>query len=595
MSKRWTRAGVRLASFAIVLLTAPELASPAWAQTTTAQPGSAPNLDGLHVFVGKIYSVTGTNVPRSVIRTRWIDPGREYEVVTEGEFQSTTVERWTVSPDGSLSGTTNGTSRNLRGQLDTAGLPVIVAEISGKDWQARLQPSAGNFVLVVSENVSREGRPARWRERSRLDTRVIDEAEAQRLSRQWAEARQERWAPMASLVGKVWYCVGHEPNQWLSRTRVSHGSGYLDRSPPVMRLTHGEWLVPDQTMVIRTRMSDGRGWTDTVTLLPDGRFEMRSDGVSRFQTIIGSYVPVNGPVEFAERLTGIFHDTMKGSIRFPLGTYNTRSTRRNDLVFYTSEDGSRPYYSLEGDGYGGVACIMEQYDAQKAGEWESDLALYRQNWQRREANQLAANAEIARHQAETAQMLGNMRAELIGTVASGGGGGPVASFPQTTAAGGSGSMGSSFLGELQSMAGQAQAEADDSRRRLDRTLDRINGQGGSAGSSSDAVLSDAPAASRQATLGPSAGASEARQTFYMYCWAKLGTRATHISQIGSRDLGANEASLEWRPAMEREFRQQIREAIDSAECHYALSPDVGASQRATLARDNPATIQWRPH
>jgi len=85
-----------------------------------------------------------------------------------------------------------------------------------------------------------------------------------------------------------------------------------------------------------------------------------------------------------------------------------------------------------------------------------------------------------------------------------------------------------------------------------------------------------------------------RRTLYMYCWAKLGPRATHISPIGSRSVGTDEQEG-WRSQMVQEFRQQIGTGIDYAACHYGLDTDVGSNSRPSIMRDNPTITQWRPH
>lgn len=211
---------------------------------------------------------------------------------------------------------------------------------------------------------------------------------------------RSRWAPLAALEGKTWYCLGHEPSQWMMRRRISYGEGHLDRSPPVMRLTRADWIEPYQSIRLTTKMSDGRGWTDMISTRSDGRFTMQSEGVSNFATLIGDARVADG------------------AVFFKFGKYKDGYNRpvHNEIWFSLAQ--GRSSISLElvdplGYESGSPACLLQPYDAAREDAWAKELEDYRRAWEIRERGQLAANREVARSAAESRQMLANMRAELL--------------------------------------------------------------------------------------------------------------------------------------------------------------------------------------
>jgi len=263
-----------------------------------------------------------------------------------------------------------------------------------------------------------------------------------------AEVAQSKakWGALAVIVGKSWYCVGSNPEQWIARKRIESGYGFsYNRSPPVIRLTTAEWLVPYKSMKVTTLLGDARRWVDTIDLQRDGSFLMVTEGVRAFARVRG----------YSDGWT----------VTFPLGKYDTN---QNMLTF--GGYASSPEYLLSSGTFGDDArCFMEIIDTPESAErFKKEFLDARKAFDEKSSQIPSIQADMANDRARGEQMRANMQASLIGAIAGGGGNGPVAYFPNTSSI--SGVSGSSFYEQLTAMADQAHREAKQSKQQLDRTI-----------------------------------------------------------------------------------------------------------------------------
>jgi hypothetical protein len=369
-------------------------AEPTPAPATTA-PGAPVSLAGLESYVGKTYLDVPKTGEQALIRTRWIEPGKVYEWTREGRFSPTSTIRWTVSPDGSLAGEAASGTRPT-GSLDAAGLPATIAERDGKEWLSSMLSTPGGLFVISSENRAKKGKPAKWKERSRYQRRVIDDVEANLVSRQWAEARRNRWGALAMLAGKDWYCTQYEPTHWTTRTIRFHTQfgRSTNRSLPTMRLTSARWIEPYSVLEIGNTLGSGQKWTDRISLASDGNFDMVSEGVSTWNRMRG--VP-----------------DAQGNIAFNMGTLTFMGSSSPINIEFTSYANSpTPITQMTGT-YAGPACVLEPYDNAKLAEWQQRLDGERRSVAESMQWDNEYWQDAARSYAEGQQMLANMRGDLF--------------------------------------------------------------------------------------------------------------------------------------------------------------------------------------
>lgn len=316
-----------------------------------------------------------------------------------------------------------------------------------------------------------------------------------------AEAHKGKWGALAQLAGKNWYCVSSNSAQWLARKRIESGYGFsYNRSPPVIRLTTAAWLEPYSLLKITTSLGDGRGWVDTIRLEPNGSFLMETEGVQAFARLRG-------------RSDG-------WTVTFPLGKYGTN---QNKLTF--GGDMFTPVYELASGTFGDDArCFMQTIDSPESAErFKQTFLRALKDFNEKSSRIPSIQADMDADNARNQQMRANMQASLIGTIASGGGGGPVAYFPNTSFI--SGTTGSSFYEQLTAMADQAQGQAERSRRQLEKTIANAGaqnaGQNGSSanGSHNRGVSpngSGARSTSETAMTGSSAELGSTRKSVPVY-------------------------------------------------------------------------------
>lgn len=360
-------------------------------------PGAAPNFNGLESYVGKTYLDVTRTGQKSLIRTRWIEPGKVYEWSREGEFGPAATIRWTVAADGSLTGETAG-GASVAGQLDAAGLPATISESGGKEWLSSLVSTPAGLDVVSSENRAKKGKPAKWKQRSRHPRQVIADAEAELLSRQWAEARKDRWGALAVIAGKDWFCTQYEPTHWTTRTIRFHTQfgRSTNRSLPTMRLTSARWIEPYSVLEVSNTLGSGQKWTDRIELAADGNFDMVTDGISNWSRMRG--VPDG-----------------QGSISFNMGSITFMgSTSPVEIVFSASRHTNPPQPVTQMTGtYAGPACVLEPYDNAKLAEWQQRLDSERQSVAESMRWDNEYWQDAAQHHAEGQQMLANMRGDLF--------------------------------------------------------------------------------------------------------------------------------------------------------------------------------------
>lgn len=527
-------------------------------QPTSGGEQTAVQRGGLNALIGQTFLEVTPGGPSQLVSYSWIAPDQEYAIKSEKQFGPPHISRVKIAADGSLAIALEVTGVSSAGQLDARGLPSSVNESGGKQWQTRLEPTATGFTVIGSENVAKPGKAAKWKERRRSDRRPISELQARALSSKWAEERKARWAPLASLVGKTWYCAGLEPTQWIKRKRVSYGQGMLDRSPPTMRLTRAEWTKPYESIVINTVLGDGRKWTDTVTLLPDGRFHMKSDGVEQFGQLFGTY------------------NLESKAIEFPLGRYNAGMgiVLNNQLLFW---DKITVLHDGFADGSGEeTMCRMEEFDEARLPEWEKHLASYREVFQISIEGQAAVIAEAARDEARAKQSAAMWRGELMRELFVG--------IPQAVA-------------EVQ----QQNNELD----RLRRAAQEANGSGDIRSAAS--LMAGRPAQGGNlagqptGAIGSGTRATDAQgQSATRYVWCVSGnTSSAYSSQIASvGDFFSRGVQLENSQAFTAYLASQNYGAFSGSECYVKETQDQIESWRSeylgNAAFGKVVNVPWSP-
>jgi hypothetical protein len=253
-------------------------------------------------------------------------------------------------------------------------------------------------------------------------------------------------------------------------------------------------------MEVVTKLGDGHGWTDTITLQPDGTFAMTTTGVAQYANLRGQKLPW-------------------GSVVFPIANYNYQNgTASNEIEFDASYPGGLPapvtMLVVKTDGYGNpTRCTMEPYDESKLQQWTADLKAEQQRSREHLSNLQQARQDFAADAEEGQRMVANMRSELVGTIMSGGGSGPVAYYPPSAPGPYGGGQGGNFLQDLQAMADTAHREAEQSRARLDATIAQASAgadHGRTGGMAATAHPSSPTGAQAPSSLASSAPAVEKR-------------------------------------------------------------------------------------
>jgi hypothetical protein len=403
---------------------------------------------------------------------QWIQPGKSYVVRNLRESAGATEGRYELRPDGVivLSDEARERAYGLIGQINPSTGQITVDYHDGaKLYRDTFDGVAGNpgAVLVVHYQGIQRKRGVQWTEYLRETGAAFTPAQIESFITQinaQIEMRKNPWGALAALPGKLWYCVGYEPQQWLMRRHMYQGQvGFLDESVPVMRVTVASWREPDRVLDVVTKLGDGRGWTDTITRQPDGTFSMVSSGVSQYANLRGQKMS-------------------DGSVVFPVANYNYQNgTVENRIIFDASYPGGMPaprmHLNAFKDGYGdSTTCTMEPYDESRLPQWTADLKAEQQRIREQVIGHQQARQQFDQDEAEGQQMVAGMRAQLIGTILSGGGNGPVAYYPPSAPGPYGGGQGGNFLQDLQAMGEIAHREADRSKAQLDATIARAQAQ-----------------------------------------------------------------------------------------------------------------------
>lgn len=143
----------------------------------TLAMAAAPNPSGLQGLIGGHYLDTGRGMAGQLVQTRWIVPGREFEVRYQGEHGGEGSTRFAISENGAIEATQSTASSGITGHLDQAGLPVMVQMSDGKLRQSRFQQTPTGYLIIDSENRAKNGKPPKWKDMFRTDRKPISDSE----------------------------------------------------------------------------------------------------------------------------------------------------------------------------------------------------------------------------------------------------------------------------------------------------------------------------------------------------------------------------------------------------------------------------------
>ena len=524
----------------------------------------------------------------SIRTAQWVNPGQRYEERFLSDTTGPSTVTWDVGSGGSLVPRDSPPAMaGLAGWIDANGQIAFEWQAAGKRYRrvVTANPSAPTQVVIVDYDDPAGRRKApQWREVYRGYGSPVAEtwydAMAPLIEKQ-SQLKASPWGALSALPGTLWYCLGHEPEQWLMRRRIPQGEvGLLDEAIPVMRLTVARWVDPERTLEVVTKLADGRGWTDTITLQPDGTFQMNTVGVKQFAVLTG-------------------HRDPSGAVVFPIANYPFYDdTISNEIIFSASYIyGTQVHMDLSRSFIDPARCDMQPFDEAKLPQWTKELADAQSSAMRKIQLYQRGRQDIAADRAAGQQMIAGMQADLFGAILGGGGSGAVAYSPQTPGPQG-GTQASGFLQELQSMADIAHQEAQRSERRLARSIESA-GRGEST--REDARVADTDASASVDSTGgqaegiaiPESGSTSPPRKLYSWCRAIAGPRVVYISPVGSRDVSVDEQQA-WRASMEQEFSRQLPGAVDSVQCDIDDDGDF-AYTRNSVASDNPVEVQWAPH
>lgn len=357
----------------------------------------------LGTYVGKSFADYQGTSPVGVVRTRWIVPDRRYEWRYERTFGAPSTFEYEVRDDGTIaiSGTNASGDHAI---LGPDGLPIIFFAVNGKQWQTRLSSAPGGFTVVQLENTANVGKPPKWKVRLQVSRREVTSAEADRLVAAGLADRKARWSPVTPLLGNSWFCVMHEPVQWLTRKLPIHPQfgRPTNRSLPVMRLTSARWITPWQEMEIVSTLGTGRKVVDRITMLADGTFSMTTTGHDGVATLRGTYRK--------EQFSGI--------LAFPVANFKVLGSTFSTGVSFSQNYGmAGEPVNVTSDFYGwssGVTnCMFQKYDDAKSAAYEQELTASARSVQESMQADQEYWASAAQSHAEGQQMLANMRGELF--------------------------------------------------------------------------------------------------------------------------------------------------------------------------------------
>lgn len=466
--------------------------------------------------------------------SRWVVPGKAYITQWQHDADDAVESRYVVRGDGTIVLAPEDEKKHdygMLGRIDPAGNITFEWHVGANAYRRFITAdpaTPGAIVIVNSANTAKPGKPPQWTEVFRetgsawppeTTRAIVLQVKAQ------GAMKANPWGALSVLPGTLWYCVGYEPEQWLMRRRIYQGQiGLLDESVPAMRLTVATWRDPGRTMEVITKLGDGRGWTDTITLQPDGSFAMSTTGVSQYAQLTG-------------------RKAQWGNVVFPIANYNSHGgLLQNWIEFSVPYVASNPSVILETSSGGGsdpARCDMRAFDKEKLSEWTAELAREQESIGERVQRHLQARDDIAAEQVEGQKMIAGMQADLIGTVLGGGGTGPVAYFPPSSRTAGGASV-SPFLQELRDMADIAHRDAEASGIKLQETLARAR-RGDDAGTTRSASdggsVNDgggndpAPSTAAGSTLETAAAQSSNQSQTQTY-YSCVGTRKVLASAGG---------------------------------------------------------------
>jgi len=440
--------------------------------------------DALDRYVKSVTTtfINGLNLTYS----NWIEPGKSYVTHFLRESAGPLEGRYELRPDGLIvmSDEAQERANGLIGQINpSTGQITFDFRAGGKLNRTTVDGVAGQpgITQVVQYQGIQRKRGIEWAEVGRSSGAPYTPAQIEGTTRQinaQIQMRKNPWGALAALPGKLWYCVGYEPVQWLVRRRMYQGQiGFLDESVPVMRVTLATWREPNRVLEVVTKLGDGHAWTDTITLQPDGTFAMTSTGVAQYPNLRG-------------------HKDASGSVVFPIANYNYQNgIASNEIEFDASYPAGLPapitMLNVKKDGYGNpTRCTMQPYEESKLQQWTAELNQEQQRSREHLIGLQQDRQQMAADEEEGQRMVANMRSELIGTILSGGGSGSVAYSPSTSVAGGG--QGAGFLQDLRAMADTAHREAERSRAQLDATIAQAQASGRGADASSRVTASANP-------------------------------------------------------------------------------------------------------
>ena len=164
---------------------------------------------------------------------QWIQPGKSYVVRNLRESTGATEGHYEVRADGVIVLSDEALERAyaLIGQINpSTGQITLDFHNGGKLYRDTVDGIAGNpgAVLVVHYQGNQRKRGIEWSEYLRETGAAFTPAQIESFVKQinaQVGMRKNPWGALAALPGKLWYCVGYEPEQWLMRRRMPTAAG----------------------------------------------------------------------------------------------------------------------------------------------------------------------------------------------------------------------------------------------------------------------------------------------------------------------------------------------------------------------------------
>jgi hypothetical protein len=532
MQKLIAAGKVRAANPALRSALAPTNSVIAAAQASGAVPpiGAAVELNAIQRAAIDRLAKIGIYGDGRLQTAHWTEPGKAFVIETVSATGRSSAH-YVVRPDGLLALSAEDESKlgtGLIGRIDPVSGQIAMEWHRGGQLYRNVVTAAegapANVLDITYQGQSTRKNGVQWSEISRVGGAPYTREQLDGFAKYIhddAEMRAHPWGVLSVLPGTLWYCLGDEPDQWMSRRRMYQGQvGYLDESIPQMRFTVATWREPGRVLEITTKFGDGRGWTDVIDLKADGSFGLNSTGLGQHTSLIG-------------------HKDKWGQITFPIANYNYDNGIAQNYFEFTASGPTSPTESLvvETNNYPSKStCTMQAYDAAQLPRLTSELRQMQELRLSQIQSNLNARNEFAADAAAGQQMVANMRAQLVGTILGGGGSGPVAYSPSTPVAGAG--QGSNFLQELQSMADTAHREAERSRAQLESTIAQAKaGTSGSGASPSigGAISSQTSVPNAGATAAAAASAQSQTQARSSPPLTKRTLRALFEVQLVQRD------------------------------------------------------------